>query len=115
MINYLKFKNLLKKHKVNLFDDDYRILYNNMLLLDKQCNYENYYNNKSNKSSDSNQVGGNICNFISPFYLLGKSLDKSKNSILFEKKILMVLNNLKNDNFDSAKFICRKNYCPKII
>ena len=112
MINYLKFKNLLKKHKINLFDDDYRILYNNMLLLDRYCHNENYSNNKSNNSK---QVGGSIYNFTSPFYLLGKSLDNSENSILFEKKILMVLNNLKNNNFDKAKFVCGKNYYQKII
>jgi hypothetical protein len=113
MLNYNKFKELLKKHKINLFDDEYRILFNDMRLLDKYCYSENNFKNR-NRLADSIQVGGNTNILLSPFYLLGKSLDKSTNSILYEKKLMMILNNLKNNNFSRAKFICNKDYLPKI-
>ena len=115
MLNYNKFKEFLKKHKINLFDDEYRILFNDMQLLDKYCYSENDYKNNLANSVGSIQVGGNSDKLLSPFYLLGKSLDKSANSILYEKKLMMILNNLKNNNFCGAKFICNKNYLPKII
>ena len=95
MINYSKFKILLKKHDINLFDDEYRLLFNNMKILDRICNNEN----NIKKSTISNQVGGSF----------------EKENLFSRKKIVMVVNNLKNNNFDGAKFICKKNFSPKIV
>lgn len=109
MINYSKFRNLLKKHDINLFDHEYRLLFNNMKILEKICNNEN----NIKKSGNYNQYGGSFENLISPFYILGKSFDKE--NIISKKKILLVISNLKNNNFDGAKFICKKNFLPKIV
>jgi|TARA_B100001093_G_C26777837_1_gene993214 hypothetical protein len=109
MINYSKFKILLKKHDINLFDDEYRLLFNNMKILDRICNNEN----NIKKSTSSNQVGGSFEKLVSPFYILGKSFEKE--NLFSRKKIVMVVNNLKNNNFDGAKFICKKNFSPKIV
>tara|TARA_B100001248_G_C27396100_1_gene465678 strand:- start:252 stop:599 length:348 start_codon:yes stop_codon:yes gene_type:complete len=115
MIKYQKFKNLLKKHEINLFDDEYRLIFDNMGLLEKICNDENKISKNIIKKKSKIQVGGDYEDLLSPFYILGKSFQNEDKSIIFSTKLKMVIENLNNSNFEGAKFICKKNFYPKII
>ena len=115
MIKYQKFKNLLKKHEINLFDDEYRLIFDNMGLLEKICNEENIITKNIIKKNSRIQVGGDYDNLVSPFYILGKSFQNEDKSIVFSKKLKMIIENLNNSNFERAKFLCKKNFNPKII
>ena len=115
MIKYQKFKNLLKKHEINLFDYEYRLIFDNMGLLEKICNDENKISKNIIKKNSKIQVGGNYDDLLSPFYILGKSFQDEYKSIIFRTKLKMVVENLNNSNFERAKFICKKNFYPKII
>ena len=94
-MDFLEYKNNLIKHDIKLFDCDYRISFNNMFILNDTI-------------FKSNQLGGGENNesyLISPFIILKKG----------QKEIInKLINNLVDNNFNGAKFVCQKNFTLKI-
>ena len=94
-MDFLEYKNNLIKYDINLFDCDYRISFNNMFILNDTI-------------FKSNQIGGGKTNesyLISPFIILNKG----------DKEIInKLINNLVDNNFNGAKFVCQKNFTLKI-
>jgi len=91
-MNFLEYKKLLKSKGINLFDDEYRISYHNIMIL----NYD---------LVNTMQVGGGNRDFyyLSPLSLLRNSGNKDIN------RIKLIISNLISGNMASAKYSCQSN------
>lgn len=108
-MDYSEFRNILVNNDFIMFDHDYRILFNNMKLLDKIC-----ISSKIRNRNEHNQNGGSLEEFDSPFNIIKLSKSNTLQKVIFKKKLKFIIYNLNSNNFGRAKFICNKNYCPKI-
>lgn len=85
-MNFIEYKDTLNSKDIKLFDYDYRISYNNLLMLN------------GNIINNGNMTGGSINNYVvSPFVVI-KRADKNKLS--------KFVSNLVNNNFNGAKYLC---------
>ena len=116
MTSYLSFKNKMKEDSVLLFDSEYRIIFNNMKILD------NFIKHKNKDPSSLIQKGGYYSANLSdsPFYILKMSNMKYSESKKFEKQLFdnkfkTIVQNLKEDNFKRAIDICSKSYYPILV
>ena len=134
MVNFIEFKNKLIMQEIMLFDHDYRLLLNNMNILDNDLNQNNHVN--------KNQQIGGASYYESPFFILDKSYTNKKqrtkedpsskksdtqceqnleiniNSIdssIYKIKLSKIIDNLVHNKFDKAKYICSKKFIPKIV
>ena len=139
-INFEKFKSILLNHNINLFDHDFRILFQNFKILDENIgnksknlnggslidklknfadtNYEKLILSKTD-SSDSIETIDKIDSkeFMSPFEIISNkenSLD-SIDSMVNEKKAKLLIDSLIYNNFDKAKYICKKKFIPILV
>jgi hypothetical protein len=90
-MNYLEYKNILINNNIILFDDDYRISFNNMFILNDSI-------------INSNQHGGgnkDSIYYVSPFTILNKGENK---------KIKKMIDCLSRNNLNAAKYVCQNNF-----
>ncbi len=92
-MNFLEYKKLLKSKGINLFDDEYRVSYHNIMIL----NYD--------LVNTMQTGGGNNKDFyyLSPLSLLRNSGSKDIN------RIKLIVSNLASGNIASAKYTCQSN------
>ena len=127
MVNFIEFKNKLIMQEIMLFDHDYRLLLNNMNILDNEL--------KQNNIVNKNQQIGGASYYESPFFILDKSntntnsiglaripynqnLEFNINNIdssIYKIKLSKIIDNLVYNKFDKAKYICSKKFIPKIV
>jgi hypothetical protein len=116
MTSYLSFKNKMIEEDIMLFDSEYRVIFNNMKVLD---------NLTKNKNKDPNsliQKGGYYSANLSdsPFYILEMSnmeysVPRKFEKQLFDKKFKTIVQSLKEDNFERALYVCNKSYFPILV
>ena len=105
MTSYLSFKNKMKEDSILLFDSEYRIIFNNMKILD------NFIKHKNKDPSSLIQKGGYILKMSNMKYSESKKFEKQ----LFDNKFKTIVQNLKEDNFKRAIDICSKSYYPILV
>ena len=128
-ISFEKFKSILLNHNINLFDHDFRIIYQNFKILDNNIEIKsnnlnggslidklrNFSNIKYIKHSDSNAKHSHEeFQFLSPFEII----TNEKNPLLAKvnkKKTELLVESLKFNNFDKAKYICKKKFIPILV
>ena len=95
-MKFINFKNKLQKNDIRLFDSEYRNIYSNMKIL--------------NLLLLSEQKGGGDTSNTDIYYYPFSILDKNdKNNT---KRIHLIIDSLKSDNFNKAKFACKKSFVP---
>ena len=99
-MNFLEYKNYLIATDIKLFDHDYRISYKNMLSLNEVI-------------LSQNQIGG--CNSSSEYYISPITLIERNSANKNNKIINFLINNLKNNNIEIAKYLCNNKLVLKYI
>lgn len=94
-MDFLDYKNYLLSNNIKLFDDDYRISYHNLNVL-----------NKSIINSEQSGGGTKENIYISPLTII-----KRQNKKLIE----LLVDNLLNSNYDGAKYLCQTELVLKYV
>lgn len=128
-ISFEKFKSILLNHNINLFDHDFRIIYQNFKILDNNIGIKsnnlnggslinklrNFTNVKYIEKSDSlDKKKQEEFQFLSPFEII----TDERNPLLSKvnkKKTKLLVESLQFNNFDKAKYICKKKFIPILV
>ena len=121
------FKIFLSNYGANLFDYDYRILFENFKIIEKRIFEKNLIGKPVGLS------GGSIINklknftdsieykehgsYDSPFKIISnKNIEISKSEFdINKKKANLLIDNLKFNNFDKAEYVCKKDFTPILV
>ena len=95
-MNFLDYKNHLLSNNIKLFDDDYRISYYNLNILNDSI--------LNNNQHGGGKIDNN--NYISPMTIIKRD---------DTKLIELLVNNLISNNFDGAKYLCQSDIVLKYV
>jgi len=94
-MDFLDYKNHLLSNNIRLFDDDYRISYHNLIVLNDSI-------------INSNQIGGGSedNNYMSPLTIIKRD----------NKKLTkLLIRNLLDNNYNGAKYLCQSELVLKYV